>query len=229
MKSKLARFSIIGLITLIAVFLIVGLGAALKSKELGSPDVAGWVQAVGATLGIFIAVWVPYRQRQDAIASAESDRREAAFRVCLALLDELTLTTRAFSGRNVVELLRDAPGEIFNLEIPIPRERFPVYSTMIGRLTEVDNGVTRRAVIEAYGSLSGLINVAEMNNRLAREFNDLARQAHINKNETMMEEVEFKRMVLVNLREQMRNLCETAIRQTNAAVDLLDSEVRAHR
>jgi hypothetical protein len=110
-------------------FFIAGLVAALRSKGLDSSEAAGWVQAIGATLGIGIAIWVPLKQKADADAASESARRDVERRVCLAFRDELTLLAERFDGENVRELLRDdAYDEIFERELPSPRQRFR-YST----------------------------------------------------------------------------------------------------
>jgi len=52
---------------------------------LGSSDVAGWVQAIGATAGIAIAIWVPYQQRREQVR----DEKGRSFNHTLAVVNDL--------------------------------------------------------------------------------------------------------------------------------------------
>lgn len=50
---------------------------------------SGWAQAITAGIGIGIAIWVPYKQREDATRADESRRQDEARRIRLAIRDEL--------------------------------------------------------------------------------------------------------------------------------------------
>jgi len=66
-------------------FFSAGFTAALLKSGFGSSEVAGWVQAIGATIGIGIAVWVPYQQRENAVR----DEKVRSFHHALAVVDDL--------------------------------------------------------------------------------------------------------------------------------------------
>lgn len=70
---------------LVCGFFAAGLTQALLSSGLGSANVAGWVQAIGATAGIAIAIWIPYEQRQAQLR----DDKIRCFHHALALVNDL--------------------------------------------------------------------------------------------------------------------------------------------
>ena len=112
---------------------------------------AAWVQAIGGTVGIALAVWLPYKQRLDESETSIKNNREMQRRVCMAFHDELSvLQQRAKTAPNIFELQREAPDEIFDRELPAAEKRFPVFEAMIGRLVEIDDAAVRVAVIDAY-------------------------------------------------------------------------------
>jgi hypothetical protein len=52
---------------LVTAFFSAGFTCALLKNGFGSSEVAGWVQAIGATIGIGIAIWVPLQQRVETV------------------------------------------------------------------------------------------------------------------------------------------------------------------
>jgi hypothetical protein len=222
-----SRLQALGLLcaTTVGAFLLAGLVAALREKGLGSGETAGWIQAIGATLGLAIAIWVPVKQKYDAVEAEESGRKESALRVCLAFRDELSLLAGRFTGSNITELLREAPGEVFDREIPIPRQRFPVFNAMVGRLTEIDDANIRQGIIEAYEAATSLIDVAEMNNRKLLELREIVRSHNAQEGNIDHDDFEHRKAILVTMRLQMQFICRLTITKTNAVLAMLDAAV----
>jgi hypothetical protein len=183
---------------------------------------SGWAQTIGALIGLAIAIWVPAKQKKDADKAEEARRRDEQVRICMAFRDELIILRHHFDQRNVVEILRDAPDEIFDMEIPIPRKRFPVFNAMVGRLIDVDDTAIRRGVIQAYGTANGLIDVAAMNNRRLWAYTELGRDARCADNSVHEEELKFQRGELVKLRSQMRTIVVETIKRVEQVLPLLN-------
>jgi len=78
----------------ICAFFSAGFTSALLSSGLGSSDVAGWVQAIGATAGIGIAIWVPYRQRIEQVR----DEKIRSYYHALAVVNDL-ISRVAYLGK----------------------------------------------------------------------------------------------------------------------------------
>ncbi|MFC3457232.1 hypothetical protein [Massilia haematophila] len=131
-----------------------------------------------------------------------------------------------FNGANVIELKRDAPGEIFNLLIPIATDRFPIYRAMVGRLTEIEDATVRHSIIQAYSGLNGVMEVAILNNDLIKEYNTLLRRYCVDRVEGLGPELSEKEKILASFRVQMRSLLLTTIRDVHEAVRLLDRVTR---
>lgn len=136
------------------------------TKGLDSGEVAGWVQAIGATIGIGIAIWLPYKQNEDASKAAKAQQRENTKRVCLSLMDELSTLRKSLRSEMYVDMLTINPEKSFDFSSPSREFLFPVYKAMAGQLIEVDSSETRQAVIEAYASHSDLFDVLEINDRV---------------------------------------------------------------
>ena len=79
------RWLILFLILMVGAFLGAGLSRALSVKGLESSEVAGWVQAIGATIGIGIAIWVPHQQRLEAVREG----RIRTFHHAMAIVNDL--------------------------------------------------------------------------------------------------------------------------------------------
>lgn len=227
--SKFIRFFIALSIISIIAFLSYGLAMTLRCKGIGSSDTAGWVQAIGATVALGLAVWVPYKQKLDAAHEAERQRKDNERRVCLAFRDELSLLRQHFDGEGVLDILRDAPDEIVDFEIPVPRERFPIYASMIGRITEIDSEELRRGIIEAYEPVNRLIDLGSINNRRLLELSSLLRKySHMEMTTPAANELADCRRILVNLRQGMKLVCQTGIERVNKTLALLDRKLEEH-
>jgi hypothetical protein len=79
------KWTITSLIMMVGAFLGAGLSRALMVKGLESSEVAGWVQAIGATIGLGIAIYVPYQQR----LSAVRDEKVRSFHHTMAVVNDL--------------------------------------------------------------------------------------------------------------------------------------------
>jgi hypothetical protein len=206
----------------IAAFLAFGLitDLILVGRECGlsKSDWAAWVQAVGSIIAIAIAIWVPYKQKQDAAAADVKDRHEEARRVCLAIRDELTMLQRLFTdGPNVSALLAIPPGEIFNRVLPSvdPIERFPIYGAVIGRLTMIDDDQLRQDIISAYEWATGLIHAGMQNNRMLAELSEAAAKRDVRQYD----------LRLTQLKESaagMKHICKQTIERVTALLPALD-------
>lgn len=219
------RLLLVTLSSALTIFFIAGITLAWREKGLGSADVAGWVQAIGATFGIAIAIYLPWQQRQDSAREAEQRQRDSAFRVALAFRDELVNAAGHFNGKNVVELLRETPGDIFNLIIPIPGEPFPIYKAIASRITEIDDERVRRSIIQAYAGLMGTFEVTTLNNRLLGEYGDLLRRRHVENIDALSPELNERTLILASLRTQMRGILMHSIAEVHAAILLLDRTI----
>jgi len=206
--------------------LVGGLVHAIARRGILSSEAASWVQAIGVTAGIGIAIYVPWRQRNDAVATAEQQRVDNALRVSLAFRDELTLAAGHFNGANVIEVLREAPTELFGGTIPISEDRFPIYQAMANRLVEIDDEETRRSIINAYAALSSVIAMVVLNNRLIEEYGILLRRRYVDNVEALDPELAERKKVLISFRRQMRGIVVTSIKDVHAAVLLLDRAIR---
>lgn len=204
------------------------LGAIGFTLDFGRQDWAAWVQAVGATAGIGLAVWLPVRQRRIDVAAGEANRREMQKRICLAFHDELwLLLDRASKGPSVAEIMRDAPGEIFNVELPLLDNPFPVFGATIGKLVEVDDAAVRHAVIVAYEYGRNVTSMARMNNRRLMDLQHLHRQQAESRNPVLDQEIENQIEQLRELRSQMRSVMTGAIENISHAVGVLAKAIRA--
>lgn len=100
------RWLILFSIMMVGAFLGAGLSRALMVKGLESSEVAGWVQAIGATIGIGIAIWVPHQQQRNALREG----RIRSFHHALAVVNDLrsrvayTKSTMRNGGRPLVAL-----------------------------------------------------------------------------------------------------------------------------
>ncbi|QJE03071.1 hypothetical protein HH212_26305 [Massilia forsythiae] len=224
MKNFL-RLSAITAITGIFIFLAYGLGATLYFKGVASSDTAGWIQAAGATLGIIIAIWVPYKQQIDSTKSLENERKDSTRRLCLAFRDELSMLKERFDNPNVQLLLKTHSLQYFDRELPIPKHRFPIFHSMVGRLTGIDDERIRRLIVHAYDAANALIDAAALNNRYLNEFKEMERLRSIKYSNYTESEMDHKRNLLIDICKQMRFRCELTINKVNEVLPLLDAAI----
>lgn len=220
------KFAIAALASGTCAFFSAGLTRALLEKGLGSSDFAGWVQALGATIGIGIAIWVPYKQHKDA-QTAELDRqRENAMRVCAALKDELLLMRAGFEGELFQEMLKDAPEEAFNLELPKAENPHPVYDALVGKIVDIDDSATRQAVIRAYGASSHLQSLLILNTEYLAKYSQVVRE-NADRSKTAgvigraIKEANA-RARLLSLRSQLKEAADLLVQRCERAIALLE-------
>lgn len=207
-----------------------GLGSAIDEFGLTSSNAASWVQAFGATAGIAIAIWVPLKQNKDA-RKAEADRqRESTKRLCEALRDELVLTQLTFGSEYYKEMLRESGEGPYIVKVPKATHTFPVYRAMVGRLTEIDNGNTRRAIIVAYGAYYELLEAIEFNEGVLDQGNADSRDRTELIEKIGQMEYDYLivnyRARLTSLRNDLRESAKRLIESVSVAVELLNEECR---
>lgn len=187
--------------------LCLGLASAALSRGLGSSDVASWVQAIGATLGLGIAIWIPYKEKIDAARNAELSRRETIIRVCKALQDELMIEAEGLDSPLFTQMTRGS-GEIFNVEVVESTSLFPVYGSLVSRLVDIDDEDTRRAVIIAYGSATSLHDLLALNTAKLRYYSEIHRASRSGPGGSgvaqFADQEDFARAQLINLRKEIR-------------------------
>lgn len=191
---------------------------------------SGWAQTIGALIGLGIAVWLPHKQRVDDAAGDRQHRADQKRRVCMAFRDELTLLQNNFTMPNIVEMLRDAPGEIYDREVPILLARFPIFETMIGRLSEIDQDNVRHRLIDAYEHANAVIAVMSMNNVRLVRFVELRRQALAMGDAGNIHDDELKFMFenMAHIRTQLHEMTKKTISRVDKVVLLLNELIDSH-
>lgn len=181
---------------------------------------SGWAQTVGALIGLGLAIWLPQKQRLDDAKSALSAQRESEKRVCMAFRDELSiLRKRAETAPNVIEILRDAPGEIFTLTLPTIKNRFPIFQANVGKIIEIESEAVRHAVIHAYEHANALAPIIDLNNKMLEIFNELHReQNRLGRPEMNKHELEFLFDEMAKLRIGMKQLILATVDHVDAAL-----------
>lgn len=206
---------------LIIGIVLVFVGVRASGYRPGFEDWAAWVQAIGSIIGIFIAIWVPYKQRQQGLAADEANRREDARRICMAIHDELTMLQKLFTeGPNVAALLRLQPGEIFNLTVPevVPGERFSIYRAVVGRLTLIDDDQLRQDIIWAYETAIGLIHSGLQNNRMLFALSEMDEEARPERYQFQLEQLRVSAA-------GMQTICKQTVERVNALLPALGQAI----
>jgi hypothetical protein len=207
-----------------------GLGSAIDEFGFTSSNAASWVQAFGATAGIGIAIWLPYKQKEDAREAEQNRQKESTQRLCEALRDELVLTQLTFGSEYYKEMLREDVEDAYNFNVPKATHTFPVYRAMVSRLTEINNGNTRRAIIVAYGAYYELLEALEFNDGVLDES-----IAHYRDRKELKEkfgQIEYDILAatykgrLTALRTDLRESAKALIDNVAGAVELLNEECR---
>lgn len=188
---------------------------------LSKSDWSGWVQAFAATVGIAIAIWLPYKQRVDAINAEAFRRQDDARRIRLALKDELMALQNKFPSRNLSHLLSLGPDDIFDRLIPIKTVRFPIYASVIDRLTLIDDDALRSEIIAAYEWADAMPTTVELNNGLLLELRDIEAELHYRGDEFQRQRREFQLRRLQETREALQTICRTAVDLVNGVVPKL--------
>lgn len=187
---------------------------------------SGWAQAIGGTIGIAVAIWVPYNQSKQTRRRDAEVERESKIRLCLSLKDELEILSATFKTDNYKEVIRDAPDEIYDRLVPIPKERFPIYRALVGRLTELESPVLRKNIAAAYQVAQQVIELVEVNNNLLHALTALVRQDLISGG-LHAAEIQRQHAQLCAVRAQLKNQASwTRICVTNT-IDHLNRTVAA--
>jgi hypothetical protein len=210
-------------------FLSWGLTTSLIIKGIGSAESAAWVQAVGATLGLAIAIWLPYEQKQNAAKEETRAKREMEVRVCLAIQDELLLIAADFNGRYFREIVSSGGNQTFDVELASGDLRFHIFEAMTDRLTEITNHAARRAIIKAYSSATELHDLLALNTRTLHSYNQLILVSRkVISGATFAQlprEEKFAHAQLKSLREQLRECAKKVQVDTNDALRLLKETI----
>jgi len=210
-------------------FLSWGLTTSLINKGIGSAESAAWVQAVGATLGLAIAIWLPYKEKENAAKDAKLKGREREVRVCLAIQDELLLIAADFKGRYFKEIISSGGKRTFDVELASGDLRFYVFEAMTDRLIEITNHAARKAIIKAYSSAAELHDLLALNTRTLHSYNQLILISRklINGNTyaQLPREEKLAYVQLTSLREQLRECANKVQVDTNEALRLLEETI----
>lgn len=214
---------------LVCCFFSAGLTTSIIQKGLGSSDAAGWIQAIGATLGLGIAIWIPYDQKNQATKDDIASRREGALRVCIALYDELTLILESLSNKMAMEIIDGSPTEPFPYELPLGPNPHPIFDAYIERLVEIDDKETRHKIISAYDSGDALRELIRLNTRLMHELKDLQRasirDARVLGTTPYGKEERSYKTQLIDLRQQLRTAAVAAKSDVGSAIQLLEMQI----
>lgn len=205
--------------------LMMALGAASYYGYQATPwsyiDVtvsAYWVQAIGATVGLGIAIFVPYRQREDATKLAQVQQADEARRVQVSIKDELQALQKTFKGPNVSHLLKIDDPDIFDRHITIPMQRFPIYASLIDRLTLIADDDLRSEIIHTFAVANGLIAYAQQNNQLLMVWADIQSELHYRPDDFQYERARVHTIKMITMGRDMQDICRETIRLVDALV-----------
>lgn len=204
-----------------SLFVMLGLlsyatGYGLSFINWTSANTPAYLQAVGSMVAIAIAIWVPLRLSQETRNDEKRRDADRVRRVCLAFRDELRALQKTYAGPNTTALAAVPAGEIFEIRIPVPIERFPIFNSMIGRITLIDDDVTRQAIIDAYASANALMELGFLNNELLKEHEIL-------KYRVVNEPSGFNRDALNRNEQRLEAACSRMKALVRASKDRVDS------
>lgn len=182
---------------------------------------AGWAQAITAAIGIGIATYIPYKQRVDAIRAEQQRRLDDARRIRLAIKDELKALQNKFSMPNVTYLLSLGENDIFDRLLSTKNNRFPIYASVIDRLTLIDDDDLRSEIIAAYEWADAMPTAVELNNALLLELREIEAELHYRDDEFQRHRLEFQLKRLRETRSGVQNICRQAIELVNSLVPKL--------
>jgi hypothetical protein len=118
---------------------------------------------------------------------------------------------------NVVAILGLQTGDIFDRAVPtvVPSERFPIYRSVIGRLTLIDNDQLRQDIIWAYEYAMGMMHAGLQNNRMLFDLRDLDRATHEDQYQFQLEQLRISAA-------GMQIICRQTIQHVNDLLPALD-------
>lgn len=193
-------------------------GYGISVIPWSNANTAAWVQAIGATVGLGVAIFVPYRQRVDAIKLAQAQQNAEARRVQISIKDELQALQKTFSGPNVSHLLKIEDPGIFDRTITIPMQRFPIYASLIDRLTLIEADELRSEIIHTFAVANGLIAYAQQNNQLLAVLTDIETELHYRPDAFQYERKRMHGVEMIEMCRQMQGICRETIRLVDALV-----------
>lgn len=211
-KTRVVRYPLIAF-GVTSALLLTGMNEGLKQAEW-----AVWVQSIGATVGLGIAIFIPYRQRKDAVKLEETRQANEARRVQISIKDELQALQKTFSGPNVSHLLEIADPGIFDRHIPIPLQRFPIYASLIDRLTLIEDDALRSDIIHAFAVANGLLSYAQQNNQLLTVLADIETELHYRPDAFQHERKRMHQDKMIVMSREMQSICQETIRLVDALV-----------
>ncbi|MBW3512901.1 hypothetical protein [Janthinobacterium sp. NKUCC06_STL] len=211
-KTRVVRYPLIA-IGITSALLFTGMNEGLKQSEW-----AVWVQSIGATVGLGIAIYIPYRQRKDAIQLEETRQANEAQRVQMSIKDELQALQKTFNGPNISHLLKIEDPGIFDRHITIPIQRFPIYASLIDRLTLIEDDALRSDIIHAFAVAKGLISYAQQNNQLLTVLSDIETELHYRPDAFQYERKRMHGVEMIEMCRQMQGICRETIRLVDALV-----------
>lgn len=138
------------------------------------PNLASWLQAIGAIIAIAIAIWVPYLQRRQALEAMKAAELDQVRHVLRNLLDEMIVITSGFKEGNGKKLMEVIDGQPFDVIIPIMEQPFPIFDAAATKLGLIQSDELRRHIINAYGRANGFISSVRLNNALVDRFDEAA-------------------------------------------------------
>lgn len=219
LKTRVVRYPLLALAVLAAII------ATGSRFDLSKSDWSGWAQAIGATVGIAVAIYIPAKQRSEAARLEECRRIDGARRVCMAFKDELEANREVLAAANTKELLDIPEGGVFDRRVPLVHNRFPIYFAHIGRITEIDNEQVRHAIIDAYDTMTAYQEAATLNNQVLSDYYDAYLKAEENATEFNANRVYSIENQLRNSCAQMKHVAQASIEKVHEAITKLASQI----
>jgi hypothetical protein len=218
---RIARYPLVGasIATVIMVWVLYFWGTQAR---LDPGQWSGWVQAVGSISAILISVGLMDHQIKEQQKGQADQAREETRRICLAVRDELMMLQKMFTeSSRVVALLALQPGEIFDVLVPpvVPNERFSIYRSVIGRLTQIDDDQLRQDIIWTYETAISQIHAGMQNNQLLFDLRDFDAAGY---GPERAEQRQFHVSQLLASATGMQYLCKQTIERVNALLPALD-------
>lgn len=118
---------------------------------------AAWVQAIGATVGIAIAIAVPHAQQRWAEKREVAREAEAVKHDLQSILDELEVTFEGLmrtAGKTIVE---DFPYGVYHYAFRPDLNGCVIYRAISDRLGRIPKRELRRRIVRTYGLLEGIL------------------------------------------------------------------------
>jgi uncharacterized membrane protein YczE len=191
---------------------------------LNASDWSGWVQAAGATIGIGIAIWVPYKQKIEATKAEEANKNIEIYRLKTAIREELIGFYKDFYFPLSEYLTSRSSEMIFNSLVPIYAYNFPVYAAVVGRLTLIPEDHLRMLIGDFYRLAESLLICSRENNRLLDELRKIEATLGYTENWELQQQRGFIYSALQELCGRMRTLIREVPGRARDVADKLEAE-----